>query len=103
MRKVLPVILAALFLLPAAPAAGEGTPSVFDCGKFSYLLLPDGTAEIARYKGPEYSAAVIPQELDGHPVTSVGSGAFRYKYFGSAVIPEGVKQSGTRRSGSAKD
>lgn len=63
-------------------------------GAWYYRLLEDGTAEIALYAGEE-EHVVIPPEVDGIPVTSVGERAFEENsWIGSVVIPEGVTRVG---------
>ena len=44
-------------------------------GDFSYTVLSDGTAAIASYSGTD-ADVVIPSEINGYPVTSIGWGAF---------------------------
>lgn len=63
------------------------------CGEYTYVLQEDGTAKITHYQTKEYIyvpsrnqfsvdeygnrvVLYLPEELDGHPVTSVASGAF---------------------------
>ena len=45
------------------------------CGDYEYTLNRDGGACITRYTGQD-ADVVIPAELDGHPVTAIGWGAF---------------------------
>ncbi len=45
------------------------------CGDYEYTLNRDGGARITRYTGQD-ADVVIPAELDGHPVTAIGWGAF---------------------------
>ena len=79
-------ILACLVLLSWLPAAGALTG-----GDFGYELEADGTALLTRYLGTQ-AAPVIPDTLDGHPVTQIGDNAFRDSGFLEKVtIPEGVK------------
>lgn len=42
-----------------------------------YIVLADGTAEITNYKG-SYTDFVIPSNIDGYTVTSIGQYAFNY-------------------------
>lgn len=62
-------------------------------GNYSYKLYTGGTLEIVDYNGRE-ADVVIPAELDGNPVTTVGSEAFAYYEMKSLTIPEGVSVSG---------
>ncbi|MCR5370984.1 MAG: leucine-rich repeat domain-containing protein [Clostridium sp.] len=82
---------AALVLLLFSFVLAEDTaPEVFTCGDYTYVLLEDGSAEIAGWTGSD-AALVIPGEMDGHPVTSVGAEAFRdRREILSVTVPEGV-------------
>ena len=82
--------------LLAALALGAGclftaSAEEFRSGDFAYILLEDGTAGITQYKGWD-AAVVIPESLDGYPVTSIGEFAFDRLYSGlaSVTIPQGV-------------
>ena len=59
-------------------AAAEGLKQVRKAvsADFEYTVLDDGTAEITDYTG---SAAelVIPYEIDGYKITSIGNDAFK--------------------------
>ena len=58
---------------------------------FSYRILEDGTAEIANYSG-EDGYVYIPEEIEGHDVSSLGIGVFEYNDELSGVeFPEGLK------------
>jgi hypothetical protein len=93
-HAILPlVILLALALLPAA-LAEETAPETFLCGDYSYTLLVDGTAEIKRYTG-EDEQLTIPDQLDGHVVTSIGDGVFyECRSLINITIPSGVTSIG---------
>lgn len=60
--------------------AEEDEPETFQSGDFTYILLDDGTAEITDFSdgGPNGSTRTlsIPNELDGHQVTSIGDNVF---------------------------
>ena len=72
-RIVSAFLLCVIFLCPPSWADGA---SVLRCGEYSYTLQQDGSAEIVEYTGnPE--ALDLPAFLDGHPVTSIGDGAFQ--------------------------
>ena len=65
-------------------------------GEWKYVVLEDGTAEIAGYTGGETTVAV-PRELDGIPVTAIGQNAFeRAEKVTEAVLPEGITTIGRR-------
>ena len=68
--KKLMLLLAALLALGAIFAlAEEAEPTVYTSGEWEYVLLEDGTAEIAKYKGYA-EKLIIPVEIDGHVVTA---------------------------------
>ncbi len=64
---------------------------IFTCGDYDYTILDDGTAEIYMYHGTEQDV-VIPDELDGMAVTSVGM--FAFYDVTSIVIPDTVRMIG---------
>lgn len=68
------LLLAQLLTLVSSTAfaAGENRS-----GNYTYKILSDGTAEITRYNGRDTSIT-IPEELDGHTVSTVGEHAFMY-------------------------
>ncbi len=60
------------------------------CGDYTYTIFESGPAEILRYSGKN-DAVIIPEELDGHPVISIGERAFEgCSYVTSVTIPDGV-------------
>ena len=89
MRKVICLPFLLLMLCVAGIALAQ-EPAVQVCGEWQYVLLADGTAEIAGYTGTAADVA-IPAELDGHAVTAIGAAAFYQKDGMQAVtVPEGV-------------
>ena len=67
----------------------------FRDGAYAYMLLEDGTAEIASYLGNE-TILTLPDTLGGLPVTRIGEYAFLNQTGLKAVaIPEGVKSIGS--------
>ncbi len=68
-------------------------------GCFEYELLPDGNAEITDFD-PEsrfetIECLAIPDEIDGHPVTGIGSYAFQgCRVLKSVEIPCGIRKIG---------
>ncbi len=87
----LALCLALCLMLPAL--AEEPAP---ESEGFRYRLLEDGTAEILKYTGSELRL-VIPEALDGRPVTAIGDEAFyNYRYsMQDLVIPETVTRIGS--------
>ncbi len=61
-------------------------------GSFEYVTLPDDTIEITGYTVGENPELVIPSEIDGKKVTSIGKGAMSVNNLLSVVIPEGVTE-----------
>ncbi len=65
-----------------------------ESGNFEYEILYDGTAEITGYNGTA-SDLVIPSEIDGYKVTSIGYYAFRDNMnIVNAEIAEGITKIG---------
>ena len=62
------ITLAMLLFCACVPALAEEEP--LTCGDFTYRLSDDGGAVLTGYTGPE-GEVIIPNELDGHPVTGV--------------------------------
>lgn len=61
---------------------------------FLYRFMPDGTVEIVDWKDSKQKSAVIPAEIDGCPVTSVGPYAFSDVNLTSVTLPESVRSIG---------
>jgi hypothetical protein len=59
---------------------------------FRYLVN-NGNVVITDYRGPEDSV-VIPAEIQGNPVTSIGVNAFRNKNLSSVTLPNSVDEIG---------
>ncbi len=61
-------------------------------GDFSYVVNSDGkTATVTGYVGNGESDLIIPSEIDGYIVTTIGAFAFPHSIFtGSLVIPDSV-------------
>lgn len=93
--KKLCIILALLLELAAAGACAEtaATP-IHECGDYTYILLPDGSAQIVSWDGPDADLAV-PAALDGYAVTSISECAFcdcpNLEY---VALPAGVTEIG---------
>ena len=66
-------------------------------GAFTYSLLPDGTAQIDGVNTPLEGVLIIPDNLEGYPVTSIGTGAFATSdcyFLTEIIVPEGVTNIG---------
>ena len=80
--KLFIAILLAMLCLLACAAADK--PTVYTSGDYKYILLEDGTAEIAQYTGKE-EMLTVPDELDGYRVTGIGDRAFY-----SCTVPKSI-------------
>ncbi len=90
----LTMTLICVFLFPVEAASSSGEFFTTEDGKYTYFVK-NGEAEIR--KAYEYLTGriVIPDTLGGYPVTSIGTGSFKYcKRITSVEIPEGVKKIG---------
>lgn len=90
MKKLLVLCLAALLvcgcILPHAMAETQGN--------YDYTVKEDGTAEITKVN-KDCKDSIIPAELDGHKVTSIGRYAFSTcKNMKIDAIPEGITDIG---------
>lgn len=72
-RQTMSIFLAIFLLLGTIPIVGASAAEV--TSNFEYTLLDDGTIEVTRYVGTD-SYAVIPEEIDGKPVTKVNEFCF---------------------------
>ena len=84
-------LLVLLMLCAACRVFAEATePVQLLSGDWRYVLLPDGTAEIAGYDGTA-EEVTIPAEVDGHAVTRIGHYAFyQNESLQTVTVPEGV-------------
>ena len=82
-------------MIPASAEESAEEPALESEG-FRWRLLEDGTAEILKYTGEELRL-ILPETLDGRPVTSIGEEAFyNYKYDMSGItIPASVTHIGS--------
>lgn len=96
-KRVWAIMLALLFALSGCLSAlAEGMANL-QSGAFTYSLLPDGTAQIDGVNMPLEGVLAIPDNLEGHPVTSIGTGAFTTSecyFLTEIIIPEGVTNIG---------
>lgn len=84
MRKI-SLLLLVITLLLTVSACGKTATPIED---FEYEIL-DGEVEITGYIGTDRDI-VIPDEIEGRPVTSIGKSAFRGYDLLTLVIPESV-------------
>lgn len=88
--RTLSVILTVFLLLGTIPIVGVS--AVENTSNFEYYLKDDNTVIITSYEGNDINV-VIPQYIDGYPVTSIGHYTFFYKKsIESIYIPNSVVQ-----------
>ena len=63
-------------------------------GDYKYEVLDNGTVEITNYTGST-AELVIPSEIDGKTVTSIGKRAFDYSAMTSVTIPDTITNIGS--------
>jgi len=91
--KKLCVLLILALLMSAALAETPSTP-IHECGDYTYIILPDGTAQIVEWEGRD-AELVIPAALDGLEVTSISECAFAdCEQLRSIALPETVREIG---------
>jgi hypothetical protein len=87
--RVLSCILAVVILITSAPGMVAQGATTSD-GMFDYTVLGDGTIEITECN-KSMKEIIIPSEIDGKKVTSIGSLAFVYCFdVVSITIPDSV-------------
>lgn len=105
LTSVLLVLGIVLGLMPLSAFAAEpedtaeNTPMKVVDGEntYTYMLLDDGTVELTGFSTKaEATDAVIPSPVQGHPVTSIGDGAFYdCKKLKTVTLPDSVTSVGT--------
>ena len=94
LKKHLSLLLALWMLISfALPAAnGEETEPrrLTNADGFVYTVNADGSAEIVGYTGKSQKL-VIPEKVDGYPVTSIGKGAFMGAPITELTVAKSVK------------
>ncbi len=96
LKRGLALLATSVFFLVMISAAAEQEVSGPESDGFRYRVLEDGTAEILQYAGKSLSL-VIPDTLEGYPVTSIGDEAFyHYRYSMKELeIPDTVTHIGS--------
>ena len=74
MKKLFFALLALVVLVGCA-ASNADEETTLRSGDFEYAVMENGDAELIRYRGEE-GLVIIPNALDGHPVTSVRGNPF---------------------------
>lgn len=98
MKKAFALTILAMLLMVTWWGCSTAEEKQKECqsGDFSYVLLEEGTANIADYSGGESSLS-IPDKLDGYTVTTIGAWAFDdCENLTSVTIPDSVISIGER-------
>lgn len=75
-------------------ADATAKPEEMKSGDYRYAVLGDGTAQITGYTGKDGNL-ILPAQIDGKTVTSIGAQAFSMKWkLTNVVIPKSVKSIG---------
>lgn len=89
LAKCLSVVLILALLLSVCIMSSLSAGAVTS-GDYEYIILDDGTAEITKYTG-NATELVIPTELDGNKVSSIGKFSFeKNSSITSLTIPSGI-------------
>lgn len=88
-KKLLAVILSALILVGAMPVVAVSAAEEFEADGFKYTTN-DASATVTGYTG-DATDIVIPAQLGGLPVETIGNSAFEGKEITSVTLPEGLK------------
>ncbi len=90
MRKVLSALLALTMILSLVPAFAVSTQAL-QSGKWQYEVS-GGEATITGFDKSVSGAVVIPSQLGGYPVTTIGAGAFYGYSFTYVTVPSSVTE-----------
>ncbi|MBE6794002.1 MAG: leucine-rich repeat domain-containing protein [Ruminococcaceae bacterium] len=94
-KRIFCIIFSLVFVISAMiTVSAEDTTQT--SGDFSYTVLDDGTVGITGYNGND-TDVVIPSEIDGKTVSSIGNEIFWYhEELTSVVLPENLEHLGER-------
>ncbi len=95
-KKIISLLLSVLMIITSIPlmAVNSFAADEITSGKYKYVVLEDGTAEITDYFGSA-TKFTIPSEIDGYSVRSIGERAFYGRTsFRSITIPDSVTSIG---------
>ncbi|MER2144058.1 MAG: leucine-rich repeat domain-containing protein, partial [Eubacteriales bacterium] len=89
------IMLALVLALAAMGACAEVAPTpIYECSGYTYILLPDNSAQIVSWDGSD-AKLVVPAALDGHAVTSISECAFfDCQGLESITLPRGITEIG---------
>ena len=86
-RKILNILVVLAIICTILPVSSVGVVAL-SSGDFLYKILMDNTVEITEYNGTA-TELVIPNELDGYKVSSIGYRAFNGNETLTSVIIKG--------------
>lgn len=90
-KSVIMIVLISIFVGNMIVTSAQ-EETIFKSGNYEYTILEDNTIEITRYIGKE-AEVVVPSNLDGMEVTSIGPFAFSYcDEITHVIISNGVKK-----------
>lgn len=93
MKRIACVFLS-LMLVSAMIVGMTGQAATLSHGDYQYTLNEDGTAALTKYLGSQKDL-ILPDSLDGHPLTGIGNNAFyQSPALCSVMLPAGVKAIG---------
>lgn len=90
MRRILLLLLTALLALAPALSLAEGKSAHYTCDGWKYRLQDDGTARITNWSSGTAETLVIPDMLDGHPVTTLGTTSILGRNLREVTIPDSI-------------
>lgn len=70
------ILFCHVFSTSKADEVNTSNVSTYQCGNFVYVILDNGDAEIVDYCAYPRGNITIPNDLDGHPVTSIRENPF---------------------------
>lgn len=92
MRRIAVYVIILILLMPSQVVGATGE-DIFEEGGYVYRDIGNGEAEIVRYIGEEREI-VIPRELGGLTVTSIGNESFKEKDLINVNFPDTIKKIG---------
>lgn len=90
--KLLSVALSAILLLAAIPTVSFAATPTYNNLEYK---VTNGEVTITRYAGTEaVDTVVVPEEINGNPVTAIGDGAFTVSKTASIQLPKTIQKIG---------
>lgn len=91
MKKIIFWLLFCALLYVNGVCTAELDNTVYENQGFRYSVLDDGTIEIKGYVGEE-SKIIVPSQIEGRIVSTIGKRAFYKSWFTEIVLPDGLKK-----------